>query len=191
MIGKALLKEFAGPIATVIAASTAAFVAIVFGAVQALIARSQAKTAEAQKQIAKAQLDIAYDRLKQDFFEKRYEIYVAAKKLIEAATEQTQVINPLDPEIQKLRRKLDEARFFFPQDTREFCEEIGRVASKVLVASYLADIKPEDIRPEDEQLREEAELALFDFLGDLAKRFERDLSLEQLTRKTEINLPDA
>jgi hypothetical protein len=183
MIDTELLQKLAGPTATVIAAVTAAGVAIVFGRAQYRIARSQAKTAEAQKQIAKAQLDVAYDRLKQDFFEKRYEIYIAAKTLIEAAFKEPPV-NPVDSEIKKLRLKLNEARFFFPPDTRKFCEEIGRVAYNVLVSSDVS-------RPEQKQLREKDRLALSGFELSLAFRFERDLSLEQLTRKTEINLPDA
>ena len=79
-------------------------------------------------------MEIAYDRLKQDFFEMTYEIYNAAKKLIEAVYKEAPV-NPADPEIKKLRLKLDEARFFFPPDTREFCEEIDGLAYAVLVAS--------------------------------------------------------
>ena len=40
----------------------------------------------------------------------RYEIYIAAKKLIEAVYKEAPV-NPADPEIKKLGLKLDEARF--------------------------------------------------------------------------------
>jgi hypothetical protein len=77
-------KTFAGPIATVVASATAGGVAIWFGVVQAGIARSQAATAAAQKDIADAQLKIAFDKLKHDLFDKRYEIYLAAKEVIEA-----------------------------------------------------------------------------------------------------------
>jgi hypothetical protein len=107
-------KELAGPIATVVAAFAAAIVAIAFGRAQYRIALSQARIAEAQKQIAKAQLDIAQDRLKQDFFEKRYEIYIAAKTLIEAVYKEPPV-NPADPEIKKLRLNSMKHGFSFRQ----------------------------------------------------------------------------
>jgi hypothetical protein len=94
-------------------------------------------------------------------------------------------VNPADPEIKKLRLKLDEARFFFPPDTREFCEEIDGLAYTVLVAFYLSEKRPEHV-----QRREEAKITLSKYHRDLAKRFERDLGLEQLTRKTEIGLPE-
>jgi hypothetical protein len=177
------LEKFAGPMATVIASITAAGVAIGFGVVQARIARSQAKTADAQKEIAKANLDIAFDKLKHDLFDKRYEIYTAAKKLIETIFNQSPV-NDADPEIKKLRLKLDEARFFFPPDTRAFCEHIEKQVYDVLVTSRAASGYSED-RPERVQLRDQqatAEIALSNIYGELAKRFERDLGFEQLTR---------
>ena len=43
-------------------------------------------------------MEIAYDRLKHDFFEKRYEIYIAAKKFIKVVYKEAPV-NPADPEI--------------------------------------------------------------------------------------------
>lgn len=116
-------EKFAGPIATVIASLSAAAVAITFGRLQAKIARAQAATVEAQKDIAQANLDIAFDKLKYDLFARRYEIYIAAKQLIETIFNQSP-INVADPKIKELRIKVDEARFFFPPDTRAFCEQL-------------------------------------------------------------------
>ena len=186
MICLDFLAKFAGPLATVIASLTAAGVAIGFGVVQARIARSQAKTAEAQKEIAKANLDIAFDKLKHDLFEKRYGIYIAAKRLIEAIFESSP-INVADPEIKKLRLKLDEARFFFPPDTRGFCETIEQQVYDVLVASTAvsgySDDRPERLELRDQQTK--AEIALAKIYGELARRFERDLGFEQLTKGRE------
>jgi hypothetical protein len=39
-----------------------------------------------KKKSQKANLEIAYDKLKHDLFDKRYEIYIAAKKLISLAS---------------------------------------------------------------------------------------------------------
>ncbi|MFZ0372188.1 MAG: hypothetical protein WAL39_02645 [Xanthobacteraceae bacterium] len=130
-------RTFAGPIATVIASVTAGGVAVWFGVVQARIARSQAAIAAAQKDIAEAQLKIAFDKLKHDLFDKRYEIYLAAKGVIEAIFNQSPV-NDADPALKKLRLKLDEARFFFPPDTRAFCEKIEKLVYETLVASLAA-----------------------------------------------------
>ena len=104
-LSRKILETFASPVATIIAAGAAVWVAYKFGSIQAGIAREQAETAKVQK-------DIAYDRLKYDLFEKRYEVYDAAKRLIEAIFAKTP-IDVADPKIRELRLKLDEARFFF------------------------------------------------------------------------------
>ena len=61
-----ILKDFAGPVVTLIAASVA-------GTITFVLARIQAR-------IAKSQRDIALDKLKFDLFQKRYEIYEASKQ---------------------------------------------------------------------------------------------------------------
>jgi hypothetical protein len=71
-------KDFAGPIATIVAAAAAL-------AVTAFFNRRQTAIASTQRDIAAAQRDIAADRLKVDLFEKRYEIYLAAKALLTCA----------------------------------------------------------------------------------------------------------
>jgi hypothetical protein len=63
------LKDFAGFVATIFAASVAAFIALRLGSGQAAIAKSQAA--------------IACDKLKFDLFEMRYDIYSKVKELIE------------------------------------------------------------------------------------------------------------
>src|SRR5262245_25224390 len=64
-----LLKDFAMPVAAIFAAVVAAGIAAIFGLVQMRIANSQR--------------DLARDRLKFDLHQKRYEIYDAAKSLLE------------------------------------------------------------------------------------------------------------
>jgi hypothetical protein len=166
-------KVFSGPIAIIIASGTAAWITYKLG-------NRQAKTAEAQK-------DIAYDKLKHDLFDKRYEIYLAAKRLIEAifaAPPGDDVKRHTDPEIKRLRLKLDEARFFLPPDTRAYCENIEKNVYDVLVASRAVTGYSED-RPERQQLRDpqaNAEIALANIYSELAKKFERDLGFDQLTR---------
>ena len=63
-----ILKDFAGPGATVAAAVTAAIITWLFGLRQSKIAQQQA--------------DTALDQLRYNLFEKRYAIYDSAKELI-------------------------------------------------------------------------------------------------------------
>lgn len=177
------LATFAGPIATVIASIAATFITYRLGSMQANIARGQARTAEAQKDIARDQLDIAYDKLKQDLFEKRYEIYQAAKGVIEVIFNSSP-INVSDPKLKTLRLKLDEARFFFPPDTRALCEEIEKLVYEVMTGDHAASAYTED-NPERARLRakqSESEIELARIYSELAKKFERDLGFQQLTR---------
>jgi hypothetical protein len=64
-----ILKDLAGPAATVFAASVAAYIAL--------------RLSRGQLAIAKSQTEIARDKLKFDLFEMRYDIYAKAKELIE------------------------------------------------------------------------------------------------------------
>lgn len=89
-----------------------------------------------------------------------------------------------DPEIKRLRLKLDEARFFFPPDTRTYCEQIEKHVYDLLVASHAAAGYSDD-RPEQQELRGQqanAEIALANIYDELAKNFERDLGFNQLTK---------
>src|SRR5882757_8053862 len=97
-----VLKDFAGPVATVIAAASALAVTAYFNFRQAAIATAQLK-------IAATQRDIASDKLKHDLFEKRYEIYDAAKSLMRIASRYAYEKVPPETVID-LKVKLDEAR---------------------------------------------------------------------------------
>ncbi len=131
-----LAKAFAGPAATIIAASTAAWITYRLGreqvriaAAQATTAAAQAATAAAQKEIAQSQRDIAYDRLKYDLFEKRYEIYLAAKELIEHVSKLPETKGMVDQRIVELKVKLIEARFFYPPTEATLFAKIAQLAS--------------------------------------------------------------
>ena len=173
---------FAGPIATVTASIAATVIAYRLGSMQVQIARAQVQTAEAQKDIAQGQLDIAYDKLKHDLFQNRYEVYQAAKGVIEYIFNSSP-INVGDPKLKELRLKLDEARFFFPPDTRALCDNIEKLVYETMVADHAARGYPED-HPERTKLRDKqsnTEIELSGIYPELAKKFERDLGFEQLT----------
>jgi hypothetical protein len=106
----ATLKDFAGPVVTLIAASVA-------GAITFMFARIQVR-------LAKSQRDIALDKLKFDLFQKRYEIYEATKALLEYVPFVTEIEKCDTNRIRSLYVKLDEARFYFPQDICAFLDDI-------------------------------------------------------------------
>jgi hypothetical protein len=110
-----LLKDFAGPAATLIASITAIVVT-------ALFSKSQLRIADSQR-------NIALDKLKHDLFQKRYEIYEAAKALLEYVPFITDVRRSDAARIRSWYVKIDEARFYFPteicvvlSDIKDRCE---------------------------------------------------------------------
>jgi hypothetical protein len=110
------LKDFAGPVATIFAASVAGIIALRLGMGQVAIARSQAA--------------IARDKLKFDLFELRYDIYAKVKDLIEY----TQTIHDHEKidsmRVRELYVKLDEARFFFDKAVIAFISEVRQTTEK-------------------------------------------------------------
>jgi hypothetical protein len=118
-------KDFAGPIATVIAAVAAITVTAYFN-------RRQTGIASAQKDIAAVQRDIAADRLKIDLFEKRYEIYLAAKALLTCAVNYGHEKLAAE-KIVELKIKLDEARFFFPSDIQALAQRIEAMCEDLML----------------------------------------------------------
>jgi hypothetical protein len=118
-------KDFAGPIATVIAAAAALTVTAIFN-------RRQTAIAAAQKDIAAAQRDIAVDKFKADLFEKRYEIYLAAKSLLKCAVNYGHEKSGAET-IVELKIRLDEARFFFPSDIQALAQKIDATCEDLML----------------------------------------------------------
>ena len=111
-------KDFAGPLATVLAAGTAVGVTYYFN--------------KRQADVSAAQRDIALDKLKLDAFEKRYEIYSQARELLSYVS-QLHDFGKIDSgKIRDLRIKIDEARFFFGASLRAFLNDMDREAESLL-----------------------------------------------------------
>ena len=107
-------KDFGSVIATILAASVAAWISVRLGRNQAAIAKSQA--------------DIALDKLKFDLFEMRYSIYSSLKELIEY-TSFVHDVEKIDAgRVRKLYVKLDEARFFFDSGVIAFIAKVCAAA---------------------------------------------------------------
>jgi len=95
-----ILKDFAGPGATVAAAVTAAIITWLFGLRQSKIAQQQA--------------DTALDQLRYNLFEKRYAIYDSAKELIKLLIGEGMKQDFTAFKVIPHYVILEEARFFFP-----------------------------------------------------------------------------
>jgi hypothetical protein len=165
-----VLKDFAGPVATIFAASVAGFIALRLGMGQVAIARSQA--------------DIARDKLKFDLFELRYDIYAKVKEL----NEYTQTIHEYEKidsaRVRALYVKLDEARFFFDPTVTEFITEVRQTAEKRF--SLLGDLwqcyqQDEDQREQQVQLLTGTDVALRELYAEAPAVFEPALRFEQVS----------
>src|ERR1700730_10943358 len=105
-----VLKDFATPVVTLIAAGAATSITFV-------INRSLVRIAQSQR-------DIAFDRLKFDLHKKRYEIYEAAKTLLEHVAFVHDLKQSDPAKVRALYIRLDEARFYFPADIQTSLVEI-------------------------------------------------------------------
>jgi hypothetical protein len=165
-----ILKDFASPVVTLIGASIAGIITFTFARIQA--------------RIAKSQRDIALDKLKFDLFQKRYEIYTAAKQLVE----QVSLVSDLkksDPmAIRALYVTIDEARFYFPPDIRQLLANLQAICERFF--THLA--QRDQISIDNDNLwRAMAETLAVDqselrsLYASLPRRFETSLAFKQLT----------
>jgi hypothetical protein len=99
------LKDFAGPTATVIAAGAAAVITLHFGRTQAQIAQQQA--------------DLAAVRLQHDLFDRRFEIYEAARTLLIDILKSGNISNE---KLGNYIRSTEKAVFVFDQDITDYLE---------------------------------------------------------------------
>ena len=167
----AFLKDFAGPISTLIAASTAAVITFVFNRSQTRITRSQR--------------DIALDRLKFDLFEKRYTIYMAAKSLLEyIALHATGHGKYNAQQIRSFYVTLEEARFYFPSEQQTILTDLHSASE-----TYLNHLEQRGLINIDhadkwsamaEQLAKDLKV-LRDIYATLPEKFESALAFKQLT----------
>jgi hypothetical protein len=105
-----VLRDFAGPLATLLAAVAAIVVTTLFN--------------RWQLRIAKSQRDIAHDKLKFDLFKQRYEIYEAAKGIIEYVSFIHDLEKSDSTKIRTLYVTLDEARFYYPPELCKYLNDL-------------------------------------------------------------------
>jgi hypothetical protein len=167
-----IVKDFAGPVATVIAAAAAVFVT------RSLNLK--------QIEIARVQKDISLDKLKYDLFQKRYQVYAAAKSLIEYVMAQHDLENIDNGRIRELRVVLDESRFFFGASTRSHLAEIDATCEALLNGLALKwQIQDNHADPkwgEAMQQLGDAARKLGGMYATLSEKFEPSLRFDQLAR---------
>ena len=166
-----VLKGFAGPVATTIAAITAIVVTHRFN--------------KRQIEISRAQRDIALDKLKFDLFELRYGIYLAAKELIEYTSSHHDFKKVDSSHVRSLYVKLDEARFFFDKETIKFMQEIIETAEKRFVLMGQREVANEDDDVVWSKLVDGltgCDIALREMYREAPEVFEASLRFDQLVK---------
>ena len=163
-------KDFAGPLATLLAAITAVVVTVLFNLQQLRIARSQR--------------DIAHDKLKFDLFNNRYAIYEAAKSLIEYVSFISDIEKTDANRIRTLYVTLDEARFYFPSDICKHLRELHDRCERFFEHLAERDRINLDDREKWSQMAEvlaSDQSALRAIYASLPATFESSLAFKQIT----------
>lgn len=164
-----IAKAFASPLATVVGAVVAVYVAWSIG-------KAQVRTAGAQR-------DIAFDKLKHDLFERRYEIHTAAKGIMERVI-RTGTERPIDDfELLAMRIKLGEGRFFFPPKPVALFETIDQLTTQHEVArmSWERDNDNDAIRVRQGELMGDAIAKLSEIHRQFPKLMQAEMEFSQLT----------
>jgi hypothetical protein len=167
-------KDFAGPLATVVAAGAAVWVTAHFSSQQAETARRQAATARSQ--------------LRLNLFDKRYAVYKDIERrlwiLLNDKSETLDLQIPLKApdksetalEVAQLFVALDEAAFFFPPTTCEWLETVRELCRAFFAANAMRREGPGNPKQ-----YAALEIQILEHIVAMPKRFLDDLSFSQPT----------
>lgn len=161
-----ILKDFAGPIATIIASITAAFITWYFASRQAQIAAQQAHT-------AKQQADTALDQLRYNLFEKRYAIYKDIQELIRLLINKSHSPDFNAFDVIPHYVVMSEARFFFPGEIFAWIQELEKDCQSFLVSRPSRSTNPKAFAEKSQRL--------VDKMNEMPQRFQQELGFRQLT----------
>jgi hypothetical protein len=163
-----ILKDFAGPVATVIASITAAIITWRFASWQARIAQHQADT-------AKQQANTAFDQLRYNLFEKRFAIYNTARELIALVVNEP---NLQSSDVVPLQATSNEAEFFFAKDICDWLGTLREDCNNLLIlrsTQHLPGAPASEIAARGTRLT--------DVLIEMPRRFESELGFRHVTRR--------
>jgi hypothetical protein len=158
-----ILKDFAGPVATIIASITAAIITWRFASWQARIAQQQANT--------------TFDQLRYNLFEKRFAIYNTARELIATVVNEP---NLQGSDLIPLQAKLNEAEFFSSSDICDWLRSVRKDGTDLLILRSEQHLPDAHTRAGDIASRSNQ---LFDALVDMPRRFEGALGFWHVTRQ--------
>jgi hypothetical protein len=159
------LKDFAGPIATIIAAFTAAGITWRFGRVQADIAAQQANTGAFQAHLASV-------RLQHDLYNRRYAVYASVKAFLVQVTQNARAESDW---IAKYGIEVGDAVFLLNQELVDYLEEIRKKGIRLRFILSVVNL-PEYVEARTKLIDEEAEImnwfpSQFEILRDKFKPF--------------------
>lgn len=152
-----LFKDFAGPIATVVAASAAAFVAYRLGS-------SQAEAARLQAEVAKRNWQTSNERVVLELFERRLAIFEGIRHVVAKIMTSGQ---PGNAEEREYLEAIDRAPFYFGPEVVQYLERI-RIVIIDIEASNSA-IKLHD--PSGPKLHHDRMIELSGFYREAPKLF--------------------
>jgi hypothetical protein len=167
----AILKDFAGPIATIIASVTAASITWYFASRQAQIAAQQAHT-------AKQQADTALDQLRYNLFEKRYAIYKDIQELIRLLINKSHSSDFNAFDVIPHYVVMSEARFFFPSKIYAWIEELEKDCQSFLASRPSRSTNPSAFAEKTQRLVNK--------MSDMPERFQEELGFRQLTHGSRL-----
>ena len=159
-------KDFAGPVATIIASTAAAIVAVTI--------------ALRQVQIARQQVEIARGQLRYNLFTRRYDFYVKLQNAItDLATSKPEDEQKWSLAYITFRRAVEESSFLF---SASVCEWVAQTHHAFRAS--LAALPPDDKSQEDGRIsmgaRTEARLELLPRLSEMPRIFSVDLEFGRL-----------
>jgi hypothetical protein len=164
-----LIKELAGPIATVFAAAAAAFVAYRLG-------KSQIAVAKMQADIAQRNWETANERVVLELFEKRVAVYDGIRDVIGEVTRSGSVPNDL---YFRYIKAIDRVPFLFGKEVKIYLETIAEHMNKLgLAGTMLEDPNCAD-RGKWAQTRSDQFLAVTAFYTEADEIFGRYIRAHQ------------
>ncbi|MBS0641252.1 MAG: hypothetical protein JSS43_15365 [Proteobacteria bacterium] len=155
-----IAKDFAGPVATVIAASAAGLITWIFASRQAKIAEQQAQT--------------AVDQLRHNLFERRYALYSSIQELLRMMLFEHNEQDPVPRDLSPYYIAIKEARFFF---SPSFCVWLQTVWDLDIMGFIAARADPGSQQFSDAMKR------LLAVYNEMPERFSAEMMFSQLTRQ--------
>jgi hypothetical protein len=154
-----LLKDFAGPFATLCGATAAVLVTYRLG-------RQQVKIGEAQAETAKASLANAHQRVVLELFDKRWAIVTDLREAVSQIAREG-VVSPLVH--YAFLRAYDRAGFLFGSEVDEFLRKISTAMSKHAAAQHGAASENDALRAKSV----EVQYAQFNIIAEFHGEFNR------------------